>query len=161
LYSILGKFFNNSLPVSCSITHKRVDAENIGFLHYSINLDTLIEQEDLSNNPVVHLNMPGIYPLYWVCSGSCNQLNEDGSAGSEGDAGAGGEDDKDDNGPGAANEEDNAGEASGADSATTPAVSGCQESRRRVWPYPCLARFDSDGLRVPDHDARWHRRVVR
>jgi hypothetical protein len=29
-------------------------------------------------------------------------------------------------------------------------------ARRRVWPYPCLAR--SDGLRVPD--ARWHRSVV-
>jgi hypothetical protein len=85
-----------------------------------------------------------MYILYLVCSGYCNRLNrrrarrrqdgEGASAGSEGDAGAGGEDDKDDNGPVAANEEDNAGEASGADSATTLAVSGCQESRRRFWP---------------------------
>ena len=66
---ILGKFFSNSLPAPCSITQKRVDAENIGFLHHSIDLDTLIEQEDLSNNQFVHLNMPGRYILYWVCSG--------------------------------------------------------------------------------------------
>ncbi len=32
LYWILGKLFSNSLPASCSITHKRVDAENIGIL---------------------------------------------------------------------------------------------------------------------------------
>ncbi len=32
LYWILGKLFSNSLPASCSITHERVDAENIGFL---------------------------------------------------------------------------------------------------------------------------------
>ncbi len=44
LYWILGKFFSNYLPASCSITHKRVDTENIGFLHRSIDLDTLIEQ---------------------------------------------------------------------------------------------------------------------
>ena len=75
LYWILGKFFSNSLPASCSITHTPVDAENIGFLHHSIDLDTLIEQEDLSNNPFVHLNMPGMYILYWVCSGYCNRLN--------------------------------------------------------------------------------------
>jgi hypothetical protein len=42
LYWILGKFFSNSLPASCSITHKRVDAENVGFLHHPIDLDTLI-----------------------------------------------------------------------------------------------------------------------
>ncbi len=46
LYWILGKFFSNALPASYSITHKRVDAENIGFLHQTIDLDTLIEQED-------------------------------------------------------------------------------------------------------------------
>ncbi len=32
LYWILGKLFSNSLLAACSITHKRVDAENIGFL---------------------------------------------------------------------------------------------------------------------------------
>ena len=63
MYWNLGKFFSNSLPASCYVTHKRVDAENIGFLHHSIDLDTLIEQEDLSNNQFVHLNMPGRYIL--------------------------------------------------------------------------------------------------
>ncbi len=53
LYWILGRFFSNTLPASRSITsaHKRVDAENIGFLHHPIDLDILIKQEDLSNNP--------------------------------------------------------------------------------------------------------------
>ncbi len=50
LYWILGKFFSNSLPASCTIAHKFVDAENIGFLHHSIDLETLIEQEDLFND---------------------------------------------------------------------------------------------------------------
>ncbi len=63
LYWFLGKLFSDSLPASCSITHKRVDAENFGFLHHSIDLDTLIEQEDLSYNPFVHLNMPGKHIL--------------------------------------------------------------------------------------------------
>jgi hypothetical protein len=73
LYWILGKFF---LPASRSITHKRVGTENSGFLHHSIDLDILIKQEDLSNNPFVHLNMPGMYILYRVCSGYCNLLNQ-------------------------------------------------------------------------------------
>jgi hypothetical protein len=140
-YWILGKFFSNTLPASCSIAHKRVDAENIGFLHHSIDLDTLIEQEDLSNDPFVHLYMPGMYILYWVCSGHCNRLNRwrarrrrrrrrrhRGRRGRRRRLRGrrrrrrrpGGEDDKDDNRPSAANEEDDAGEAS-----------GCQESRRR------------------------------
>jgi hypothetical protein len=75
LYWILGKFF---LPASRSITHKRVDAENIGFLHHSIDLGILIKPEELSNNPFVHLNMPGKYilyaRLYRICSGYCNLL---------------------------------------------------------------------------------------
>ncbi len=169
MYWIIGKLFSNSLPASCSVTHKRVDAENIGFLHHSIDLDTLIEQEDLSNNPFVHLYMPDMYIFYWVCSGYCNRHKcrltasahaaaeggdgdiEDGKgtgAGCEGNAGAGGEDDKDDNGPAAANEDDDAGEASGADSAKTPgakkaaAVTGLPQCLAllvhsiRVWPGP-------------------------
>ncbi len=76
LYWILGKFFSNTLPVSRSITHKRVDAENIGFLQHSIDIDILIKQEDLSSNPFVHLNMPGMYILYRVCSRHCNLLNQ-------------------------------------------------------------------------------------
>ena len=70
---MLGKFF---LPPSRSITHKRVDAENIGFLHHSIDLDILIKQEDLSNNPFVYLDMPGMYIIYRVCSGYSNRLNQ-------------------------------------------------------------------------------------
>jgi hypothetical protein len=76
LYWILGKLFSNTLPASRSITHKRVDAENIGFLHHSIDLDMLIKQEDLSNNPFMHLNIPGMYILYRVCSGYCNLMNQ-------------------------------------------------------------------------------------
>ncbi len=79
MYWILGKFFVNTLPASRSITHKRVDAENICFLHHSIDLDILIKQEDLSNNlliPFMHLNMPGMYILYWVISGYCNLLSQ-------------------------------------------------------------------------------------
>ncbi len=71
----LVSFFSKTLPASRSITHKRVDAENIGFLHHSIDLDTRIEQEDLSNNPFVHLNMPCMYILYRVCSRYCDRLN--------------------------------------------------------------------------------------
>ncbi len=76
LYWILGKFFSNTIPASSSISHKRVDTENIGFLHHSIDLDILIKQEDLSNNLLVHLNMSGMYILYRVCSGYCNLLNQ-------------------------------------------------------------------------------------
>ncbi len=39
-------FFSNALPASRSIIHKRVDSENIGFPHHSIDLDTLVEQEE-------------------------------------------------------------------------------------------------------------------
>jgi hypothetical protein len=58
----------NALPASRSISHKHVDVENIGFLHHSKDPDTLVEQEDLSNNPFVHLNKSGMYILYRVCS---------------------------------------------------------------------------------------------
>jgi hypothetical protein len=53
LYCILSKFFSKTLPASRSITHKRVAAENIGFLHHSIDLDTRIEREDLSSTGFV------------------------------------------------------------------------------------------------------------
>jgi hypothetical protein len=76
LYWTLGKFFSSTPTASCSIIHKRVDAENTGFLHHSIDLDILIEQEDLSNNSFVHLNMPGMYILYLLCYGYCNLLNQ-------------------------------------------------------------------------------------
>ncbi len=39
-------------------------------------VDTLIEQEDLSNNPFVYLDMPGMYIVYRVCSGYSNRLNQ-------------------------------------------------------------------------------------
>jgi hypothetical protein len=68
LYWILGKFFSNTLRASRSISHKRVDAENIGILPNSIDLDTVLMQEDLSKYPFVHLNMPGMYILYRFCS---------------------------------------------------------------------------------------------
>ncbi len=63
----LCKLFSNTLREPRSISHKRVDAENISFLHHSIDLNTLIEPEDLSNNPFVHLSMPGMYILYRDC----------------------------------------------------------------------------------------------
>jgi hypothetical protein len=116
--------------------------------------------------------MHGLYILYWICSGYCTLLNrwrarrcrprrarrrqggdcdiEDGegaSAGSEGDAGAGGQDDnidKDDNWPGAANKEDDAGEASRADSATTP---GAKKAAAVSGPPPCLALSVSGPVR--------------
>jgi hypothetical protein len=77
---------------------------------------------------------------------------EGAGAGCEGNAGAFGEDDKDDNGPGGANKEDDTGEASGADSAKTPGAKKAAAVSSLRLP-PCPAR--SDGLRVPD--ARWHR----
>ncbi len=58
LYWILDEFFSSTVPASRSISHKCVDAENIGFLHHSIDLDILFDKEDLSNNPLVLLNMP-------------------------------------------------------------------------------------------------------
>jgi hypothetical protein len=100
MYWILGKFFSNTLSASRSITHKRVDAENIGFLHHSIDLDTECDEGDIED-------------------GDGAGAGGEGDAGDAGDAGAGGEDDEDDNGSAAANKDDDAGEASEADSATT------------------------------------------
>jgi hypothetical protein len=51
-----------------SISHKILDAGNIGFLHESTDLESLLMEEDLSSLLFVHLNMPFMYILYWVCS---------------------------------------------------------------------------------------------
>jgi hypothetical protein len=86
LYWILGKFFqvSNTLPASRSIKQKRVDAENIGSLHHSIDLDTEGSDCDIEDGEAAGEGGEG-----------------DGDDG--GDTGAGGEDDEDDNGSDAAN----------------------------------------------------------
>ena len=68
LYWILGKFFNITLRASRSISHKRLDAENIGFLPQSTIMEHLHNEEYLSSLPFVHLNMTSMYILVRVCS---------------------------------------------------------------------------------------------
>jgi hypothetical protein len=68
LYWMLGKLFNKSLRASRSISHKRLDAENVGFLPPSTNTEHLPNEEYLSSLPFVHINMASMYILYRVCS---------------------------------------------------------------------------------------------
>ena len=44
------------------------DAENIGFLHYSLDLGTVMEQEDMMNLPCEHMNLAAMYILNRVCN---------------------------------------------------------------------------------------------
>ncbi len=72
LHSILDKFFNNALRASRSISHKRLDEKNIGFLPQSTFIlqswNPCTWREYLSSLPFVHLNMASMYILYRVCS---------------------------------------------------------------------------------------------
>ncbi len=65
---MLGKLFNKSLCASRSFSHKRLDAENVGFLPQSTNKENLPNEEYLSSLPFVHLKMASMYILYRVCS---------------------------------------------------------------------------------------------
>jgi hypothetical protein len=68
LYWILGKLFSKTLHASRLNSHKRLDAENIGFLPQSTITEHLSNEEYLSSLPFVQLNMASMYILYRVCS---------------------------------------------------------------------------------------------